>query len=190
MSNPTVTGKVHLIEDTKTFGQRGFRKRLVVLEQDKGKFINYVPVEFVQDACDAVDQINVGDEVKITYRLNGRRWQRDEHSEVKFFLNAESAQFRSHHRRRRRCGIRSRRLRRDRSPRRRRALLTWVRSQGFAALHPGLIWGRPCRDLVRRPPSFPGFAALHPGLIWGRPCRDLVRRPPKFPRVALRFTLG
>lgn len=93
MTNPTVTGKIHLIEETKTFGQRGFRKRLVVLEQDKGKFVNYVPLEFVKEGCDAVDQLNVGDEVRVTYRLNGRRWQRDEHSEVKYFLSAEAMSF-------------------------------------------------------------------------------------------------
>ena len=93
MSEAKVRGLVHVIEETKTFGQKGFRKRLVVLEQDKGRFTNYVPVEFVQDECDKVDQMSVGDEVEITYRLNGRKWQRDENSEVKYFLNAEALQF-------------------------------------------------------------------------------------------------
>jgi hypothetical protein len=94
MSEPTVRGTVHLIEETKTYGQRGFRKRLVVLEQDKGRFINYLPMEFIQDSCDTVDDLQVGDEVEITYRLSGRRWQRDENSEVKFFLSAEALSFR------------------------------------------------------------------------------------------------
>ena len=51
MKDPTVRGVVHLIEETKTFGQKGFRKRLVVLEQSKGTFTNYVPVEFVRTAA-------------------------------------------------------------------------------------------------------------------------------------------
>ena len=34
MSDPTVKGIVHVVEETKTYGQKGFRKRLVVLEQD------------------------------------------------------------------------------------------------------------------------------------------------------------
>jgi hypothetical protein len=93
MSNPTVRGVVHVIEDTKTYGQSGFRKRLVVLEQDNGRFTNYVPVEFVQDACDSVDQMNVGDDVEVTYRLSGRKWQRDPNSEVKFFVNVEALSF-------------------------------------------------------------------------------------------------
>ncbi|MEM7473730.1 MAG: DUF3127 domain-containing protein, partial [Planctomycetota bacterium] len=70
------------------------RKRLVVLEQDNGRFQNYIPVEFLQDACDQVDGLNVGDEVEVTYRLNGRKWQRDPQSEVKFFLSCEATEYR------------------------------------------------------------------------------------------------
>jgi hypothetical protein len=93
MSEPKVRGVVHLVEETKTYGQKGFRKRLVVLEQDNGRFTNYIPVDFIQDGCDSADGLNVGDEVEITYRLNGRKWQRDANSEVKFFLNAEAIDF-------------------------------------------------------------------------------------------------
>jgi hypothetical protein len=94
MKDPTVRGVVHLIEETKTFGQKGFRKRLVVLEQSKGTFTNYIPVEFVKDGCDEVDSLGVGDEIEVTYRLSGRRWQRDEASEAKYFLSAEALSFR------------------------------------------------------------------------------------------------
>jgi len=93
MSDGQVRGIVHVIEATKTFGQKGFRKRLLVLEQDKGRFTNYVPLDFIQDGCDTVDELVVGDEVEITYRLSGRKWQRDSNSEVKYFLNAEALGF-------------------------------------------------------------------------------------------------
>jgi hypothetical protein len=75
MKDPTVCGVVHLIEESKTFGQKGFRKRLVVLEQSKGTFTNFVPVEFVKEGCDAVDDLAVGDEIEVTYRLSGRRYR-------------------------------------------------------------------------------------------------------------------
>lgn len=93
MSDPTVRGVVHVIEATKTFGQNDFRKRLVVLEQDKGRFTNFIPIDFLHEGCDAVDDLSVGDEVEVPYRLSGRKWQRDEKSEVKFFLNAEATEF-------------------------------------------------------------------------------------------------
>lgn len=88
-----VTGIVHLVEETKTYGQKGFRKRLVVLEQELGSFTNYVPVEFIRDACDSVDGVQVGDSIEVTYRLSGRKWQRDANSEVKFFVNVEGISF-------------------------------------------------------------------------------------------------
>ena len=93
MKDPTVRGVVHLIEETKTFGQKGFRKRVVVLEQSKGTFTNFIPIEFVKDSCDAVDDLTVGEEIEVTYRLSGRRWQRDEASEAKYFLSAEGLSF-------------------------------------------------------------------------------------------------
>ncbi len=93
MSDPSVRGIVHLIEPTKTYGKNNFRKRLVVLEQKGTRFTNYIPLDFIQDNCDAVDQFHVGDDVEVFYRLSGRKWQRDENSDVKFFLSAEAIRF-------------------------------------------------------------------------------------------------
>ena len=93
MSDTKVRGIIHFIDETKTYGQKGFRKRLVVLEQDNERFTNYIPVEFTNDNCDTVDELNVGDDVEIDYRLNGRKWQKDPSSEVKYFLNAEAMRF-------------------------------------------------------------------------------------------------
>jgi hypothetical protein len=94
MSTPTIRGKVHLIEETKVFGQKGFRKRLVVLEQDNGRFVNFIPLDFIGDACDSANDLSVGDEIEVSYRLSGRKWQRDAQSEVKYFLSAEAMNFR------------------------------------------------------------------------------------------------
>lgn len=93
MSQAIVRGIVHHIDETKSYGQKGFRKRQVVLEQDTSRFTNYVPVEFIQDSCDTVDELKLGDDVEITYRLSGRKWQKDPGSEVKYFLNAEALSF-------------------------------------------------------------------------------------------------
>ena len=93
MSDGRIRGVIHFIEETKSFGQKGFRKRLVVLEQDKDRFINYVPVEFIQEGCDSVDGLSTGDEVEIEYRLSGRKWQRDANSEVKYFVSVQALNF-------------------------------------------------------------------------------------------------
>lgn len=95
MSEATVEGVVHLVEETKTYGQKGFRKRLVVLEQSNGRFPNFIPLEFIQDGCDMADDISAGDTIEVKYRLSGRKWQRDANSEVKYFLSAEAISFTS-----------------------------------------------------------------------------------------------
>ncbi len=93
MSEAKVRGIVHLIEETKTFGQKGFRKRTVVLEQENGRFPNFIPLDFTRDACELADDLSVGDEIEISYLLGGRKWQKDPGSEVKFFLSAEAVSF-------------------------------------------------------------------------------------------------
>jgi len=93
MSDSKVRGFVHLIEDTKTFGQKGFRKRLVVLEQNLGKFTNFIPLDFLSESCDRADELKIGDEIEAVYRLSGRKWQRDPQSETKYFLSAEAMSF-------------------------------------------------------------------------------------------------
>lgn len=93
MSDPKIRGVIHVIEPTKTIGQKGFRKRLVVLEQSGGRFTNYVPVEFTNDGCDSINDLHLGDEIEVAYRLSGRKWQKDPQSEVKFFLSAEATGF-------------------------------------------------------------------------------------------------
>lgn len=93
MADGRVSGKVHAIGETATFGTNGFRKREVVLEQDNGRFTSYIPVDFIQDGCDSVDSLKIGDEAEITFTLTGRKWQKDEASSVRYFLNAQASSF-------------------------------------------------------------------------------------------------
>lgn len=87
---PKFTGAVHFIDETREYGQRGFRKRMVVLVEENDRFPSYVPFELIQANCELADDLEIGDQVEITYRLSGRKWQRDEKSEVKYFLSAEA----------------------------------------------------------------------------------------------------
>ena len=93
MSEATVTGQVHLIEPTKSYCLWLRSCSTASLEQANGRFTNYLPFEFIADSCDMVDNLGVGDTIKVSYRLTGRKWQRDEQSEVKFFLSAEATEY-------------------------------------------------------------------------------------------------
>ena len=68
-----VTGKIKKIEETKTFGTSGFRKREMVLTTND-QYPQMLKIEFVQDKCDLLNNVQVGQDVKISINLTGREW--------------------------------------------------------------------------------------------------------------------
>ena len=59
-----VTGKIKKIDETKTFGSSGFRKREVVITTDE-QYPQMLMIEFVQDKCDLLNNFNVGEDIKV-----------------------------------------------------------------------------------------------------------------------------
>lgn len=68
-----ISGKIKLINETQTFGEKGFRKRDVVLTTSE-EYPQMLLVEFVQDKCDILDNYAVGQDVNISINLRGREW--------------------------------------------------------------------------------------------------------------------
>ena len=78
-----VQGKIKLIDETKTFGNSGFRKREVVITTEE-QYPQHIMVEFVQDKCDLLNNFQVGQPVKVSINLRGREWTNPQ-GEVKYF---------------------------------------------------------------------------------------------------------
>ncbi|NQW36463.1 MAG: DUF3127 domain-containing protein [Flavobacteriales bacterium] len=78
-----VSGKIKLIDETKTFGAKGFRKRDVVVVTSE-QYPQSILVEFIQDKCDLLDSYNVGQDVKISINIRVREWTNPQ-GEVKYF---------------------------------------------------------------------------------------------------------
>ena len=68
-----VIGKIKKIDETKTFGSNGFRKREVVVTTSE-QYPQMILIEFVQDKCDLLNNFNIDDDVKISINLRGREW--------------------------------------------------------------------------------------------------------------------
>ncbi len=68
-----ITGKIKRIDETKTFGASGFRKREMVLTTNE-QYPQMLLVEFVQDKCDLLNNYEVDQDVKISINLRGREW--------------------------------------------------------------------------------------------------------------------
>lgn len=78
-----VQGKIKMIDETKSFGANGFRKRELVVTTEE-QYPQHIMIEFVQDKCDLLNTFNVGQPVKVGVNLRGREWVNPQ-GETKYF---------------------------------------------------------------------------------------------------------
>lgn len=81
--NKEIIGKIKKINEAKTIGANGFRKRETVVTTDE-QYPQSILIEFVQDKCELLDTCKIGQDVKISINLRGREWISPE-NEVKYF---------------------------------------------------------------------------------------------------------
>lgn len=70
-----------------------FQKREFVLEiKSTGtsgyEFVDYIKFQATQDKCSMLDQFQVDDQVKVSFNLRGRKWEKD--GQVSYFTNLEA----------------------------------------------------------------------------------------------------
>lgn len=78
-----IQGTIKHIEQTKTVGSGGFRKRELIVTTDE-QYPQHLMIEFVQDKTDLLDAYKVGQPVKVSINLRGREWTNPQ-GEVKYF---------------------------------------------------------------------------------------------------------
>ena len=72
-----------MIDETKTYGSNGFRKRELVITTEE-QYPQHILVEFIQDKCDLLNNYKVGQQVKVSINLRGREWVNPQ-GETKYF---------------------------------------------------------------------------------------------------------
>ena len=78
-----ITGKIKWIDEVKTYGSSGFRKREIVITTQE-QYPQQILVEFVQDKCELLDPYQIGQDVRIGINLRGREWVNPE-GQTKYF---------------------------------------------------------------------------------------------------------
>ena len=78
-----VQGKIKMIDETKTYGNNGFRKREMVVTTEE-QYPQHILIEFIQDKTDLLDKFKVGQNVKVSINLRGREWTNPQ-GETKYF---------------------------------------------------------------------------------------------------------
>ena len=76
-------GKIKMIDETKTYGANGFRKREMVITTEE-QYPQHILIEFVQDKTDLLNAYQVGMNVKISINVRGREWVNPQ-GETKYF---------------------------------------------------------------------------------------------------------
>lgn len=78
-----IQGRIKMIDETKTYGNNGFRKRELVITTEE-QYPQHILVEFVQDKTDLLNSYQVGQLVKVSINLRGREWVNPQ-GETKYF---------------------------------------------------------------------------------------------------------
>lgn len=68
-----IKGSIHLIGETETVGNNGFTKRLVVIETQE-QYKQTIPVDFVKDKTNILDNYEVGDTVDVSVNVRGNEY--------------------------------------------------------------------------------------------------------------------
>lgn len=87
-----LTGKVYEIFPTEQKSER-FKKREFIIEKSESSgdrtFTDYVKFQATNDKCDLLDNVKVGEQVKVTFNIKGNRWEgRD--GQVSYFTNLDA----------------------------------------------------------------------------------------------------
>ena len=61
-----------------------FKKREFVLETSENNFTEQIKFELVQDRTDLIDPYQIGEDVKVSFNLKGRKWN------DKYFVNVQA----------------------------------------------------------------------------------------------------
>lgn len=74
MQDFQITGRVHKIGQTEVKGsKKNFHIRELVVCID-GRYPEYPVFQFMQDYCDLLDKVRIGDLVRVHFHISGREW--------------------------------------------------------------------------------------------------------------------
>ena len=82
-----IQGKLHEIFAENQVSDK-FRKREFVLEIPDGSYTQYAKFQLTQDKCSLLDQFQKGQEVKVTFNLSGKPFNKN--GETLYFTNLQA----------------------------------------------------------------------------------------------------
>lgn len=78
-----ISGRIKWIDEIRTYGSNGFRKKeLVITTQEQ--YPQNILIEFTQEKCELLDKYEIDDNIKIGINIRGREWINPE-GQTKYF---------------------------------------------------------------------------------------------------------
>lgn len=84
-----IKGKILELNDTVQVTDTFKKREFVVEYADNPQYPEFVKFELIQDKCDLIDGLTVGQEVDVHFNLRGRKWT-DPKGEVKYFNSLQA----------------------------------------------------------------------------------------------------
>ena len=87
--NYEIDGRLLVKEATQQVSER-FQKRDFVIEVENERnpqWNDFIKVQLTQDRCDLIENINLGEKIKVHFNLRGRKWENN--GQVSYFTNLE-----------------------------------------------------------------------------------------------------
>ena len=84
-------GKLIVKDDTVQVSEK-FKKREFVIEQESNNgdavYVETIKFQSIQAKCDILDSVNIGDVVKVTFNIKGKKWEKE--GKTSYFNNLDA----------------------------------------------------------------------------------------------------
>ncbi|MCH4895806.1 MAG: DUF3127 domain-containing protein [Marinifilaceae bacterium] len=87
--NYDISGKLVVKDDVQNISD-SFKKREIVLEIENERnsdWNDFIKIQFTQDRCDLIDNYDLNEQIKVSFNLRGRKWEKE--GNVMYFTNLE-----------------------------------------------------------------------------------------------------
>ena len=88
MEKAEVIGKVYFKSEVELIGANQMQKQILVVQTD-AEYPQKLPIEFIKDKCDLLNNLQIGQQVKVSVNIRGNEYQ-DRNGVTRFGLSFQS----------------------------------------------------------------------------------------------------
>jgi hypothetical protein len=84
MNNFNIKGSVYEVCDEQSFSEK-FKKRDLIIEVEDGAYKQILKFQLINERCDLADKLRAGQDVEVSFNLQGREYSKD--GKTSYFTN-------------------------------------------------------------------------------------------------------